>query len=177
MLIAKCLIWSNFFFAVMVILAVNTIYIVLNFILIILFSCLFLFMFKIEFLSFVILLLYIGAILILFLFVVMLLNLNIFSYRTKLHLNILDYNYIFIIIVFKSFFYLFDLNWLCFIYFYNIDHVYYWGTTSLDCMGTSSIFLNLLSQKFFFLIIIGASLLVSMVGSILLCQEKISESK
>jgi NADH:ubiquinone oxidoreductase subunit 6 (subunit J) len=60
----------------MVILNRNSIYSVISLIVLILGSCCILFLMKIEFLTFIILLIYIGAISVIFLFLIMMLNLN-----------------------------------------------------------------------------------------------------
>jgi len=102
MYIAKSILAFNFVFVVIVLKAVNTIYIVLNFILIVVSSCIFLMYYEVEFLAFVILLLYVGAILVLFLFIVMLLNLNSFISIKNTSLFFLDSNFMFIVIALKT---------------------------------------------------------------------------
>ena len=68
--------WFNYFFAVMVIFSRNALYSILSLVFLIVTGSCFLLLLEIEFLSFIILLLYIGAISALFLFVVMMLQLG-----------------------------------------------------------------------------------------------------
>ena len=68
--------WFNYFFAVMVIFSRNALYSILSLVFLIVTGSCFLLLLEIEFLSFIILLLYIGAISVLFLFVVMMLRLG-----------------------------------------------------------------------------------------------------
>jgi NADH-quinone oxidoreductase subunit J len=68
--------------AMAVVFSQNTLYIVFNFIIIILITTIIVFSLRVEFLAYVILIVYIGAIAILFLFVIMMLNLNLASIPT-----------------------------------------------------------------------------------------------
>lgn len=72
----KMLMWFNYFFAVMVIFSSNALYSILSLVFLIVTGSCFLLLLEIEFLSFIILLLYVGAISVLFLFVVMMLQLG-----------------------------------------------------------------------------------------------------
>jgi len=54
----------------------------------------------------------------------------------------------------------------------NLDMNLYSGHSSIYHIGHSLLFVSLLSQHFCMLGVLGVILLVSMVGSILLCKEK-----
>jgi NADH:ubiquinone oxidoreductase subunit 6 (subunit J) len=133
-------------------------------------------------LTLILLLIYIGAISVLFLFVVMMLKLNQIEkkqlpfYFLSLLKNYLVYT-------------LLSLKLLCFIYFFNKKLCFSLSFFSLEFLkhnkdinnstyflfenqNDSFIFINLFSQKYFLLIIIGFTLLFSMVGSIALCLIK-----
>ena len=69
------IIW-NCFFASLVILNRNSLYSIVSLIFVIVGSCFMLFSLEIEFLAFILLLIYIGAIAVLFLFIMMMLRLN-----------------------------------------------------------------------------------------------------
>ena len=172
MYIAKSILAFNFVFVVIVLKAVNTIYIVLNFILIVVSSCIFLMYYEVEFLAFVILLLYVGAILVLFLFIVMLLNLNSFISIKNTSLFFLDSNFMFIVIALKTILVLWSCHWYYFISLMNLDLNLYAGQSSIYHIGHSLLFVSLLSHHFCVLGVLGVILLVSMVGSIMLCKEK-----
>lgn len=98
-----------YFFATMVIFCRNSLYSILSLIFIIIGSCFILFSLKIEFLSFLLLLIYIGGIAVLFLFVVLMLQL----YKDKKQITVffLSQNYLMYFILF--------LKFSIFIYFFN----------------------------------------------------------
>ena len=171
------LIW-NLFFATMVIFCRNSLYSILSLVFLIVGCCFILLMLKVEFLSFILLLIYIGAITVLFLFVVMMLQLD----KTEKSITNFDStNYlIYFLLSFKIICFIFYFSKklalaLCFISFefvaYNKDIDNY-PLFLLENRNDNIIFLSLFSQKFIFFIIIGFTLLFSMVGSIALCLTK-----
>ena len=182
MLFFKFLVWLNIFFAVMVIFSSSVLYSILSLVFFILTSAFILLVLEVEFLSFVIMLLYIGAISVLFLFVVVMLQLNkndskmikmsflsadgilYFLFGFKLFVFILYFN-----MKVSNFISLFSYQTIMF----NYD-ISYSLVSPLMIGGDSIIFLSLFTQKYFFFILIGVILLFSMVGSIILCIHQSS---
>ena len=180
MYILKMLMWFNFFFAVMVIFSRNALYSILSLVFLIVTGSCFLLLLEIEFLSFIILLLYIGAISVLFLFVVMMLQLGKTNSK-MIQMSFLSADgVLYILFLFKLIFFIFYFNLKIsnfislFSYeFNNFNHnMYYSFSTPLMIGGDSIIFLNLFTQKYLFFILIGIILLFSMVGSIVLCVNQ-----
>lgn len=175
----NCLLIWNFFFATMVIFCRNSLYSILSLIFIIVGSCFILFLLKIEFLAFLLLLIYIGGITVLFLFVVMLLQL----YKDNKKITVCFYfqNYLMYIIL--------CLKFIIFIFFFNkvfcasldlvsFEYIKYNKDNNLFLnviwnTGTDTlIFLNLFTTKVFLFFIIGFTLLFAMVGSIAICLNQ-----
>jgi NADH:ubiquinone oxidoreductase subunit 6 (subunit J) len=131
----------------------------------------------IEFLSFIIMLLYIGAIAVLFLFVVMMLQLN--KNNSKyLKMSFLSTDgVLYLLFGLKIFFFAFYLNkkLSCFIslFSYQFTNFHYDSNycfvNFLLVGGDSIAFLGLFTQKYYFFILVGIILLFAMVGSIVLC--------
>lgn len=168
-----CLIW-NCFFASLVVFNRNSLYSIISFIFVILSSCSLLFLLKIEFLVFILLLIYIGAIAVLFLFFIMMLQLNTVEIDKSV-LFILSSKYlVYAIIIAKLNFYFYFfykklvvvLNSFSYEFFVNSDE-YLKVLFSIE--NDILIFLNIFTQKYFFFLIVGLILLFSMVGSIALC--------
>jgi len=174
------LIW-NCFFATMVIFCRNSLYSIISLAFLIIGCCFILFILKVEFLTFILLLIYIGAISILFLFVVMMLKLNQIEKQSNSNLRTFSKNYLIYIIL--------SLKLCCFIFFFNKKLCFSLSFISFefskfnkdiqnssyflfDNQNDNIIFLSLFSQKFLFFIIVGFTLLFSMVGSIALCLIK-----
>lgn len=180
MAINLILIW-NCFFATMVIFCRNSLYSIISLVFLIIGCCFILFILEVEFLTFILLLIYIGAISILFLFVVMMLKLNIIEKSLNSNFSLFSKNYLIYILS--------SLKLCCFIFFFNkklcfslsfisfefLKHNKDINDSSYFLFGNQNdniIFLSLFSQKFLFFIIIGFTLLFSMVGSIALCLIK-----
>jgi NADH:ubiquinone oxidoreductase subunit 6 (subunit J) len=104
------LIW-NYFFATMVIFCRNSLYSIISLIFLILGSAFILLSLDVEFLTFILLLIYIGAISVLFLFIVMMLKLDNIEKQFKSNSSILSKNYLLYIIL--------SLKVSSFIYFFN----------------------------------------------------------
>jgi len=101
--------WS-FFCSTIVIFCNNVLYSILGLIGVIVGSCSILFFLKIEFLSFILLLIYIGAILILFLFIVMMLELNVGELEKKESFSFSVQTMLFAILGVKIFSFLYFFN-------------------------------------------------------------------
>ena len=173
--------WLTFFFAATVIFSSTPFYSILGLICIILNGCFILFLLRIEFLAFIMLLLYIGAIAVLFLFVVMMLQSST-EHSQKLTMSCLSSSGILYSVgCIKLFYFLFYFNGqlstaigLFSYQFLNYSSVVNYTTmNSLWIAGDSVIFLSIFTQKYFLFILISIVLLFAMVGSIVLCiQEK-----
>lgn len=169
----------SYFFATMIIFCRNSLYSIVSLIFLVLFSSLILFSLKIEFLTFILLLIYIGAITIIFLFVVMMLQLDKIDWL-KLNSNYSTYHFIYFLFIFKILFFIYFLthkiciaiNFISFEYvIYNKD-INIFSNFLFNEKNDSIIFLSLFSQKYLLFITIGFILLLSMVGSIALCLIK-----
>jgi NADH:ubiquinone oxidoreductase subunit 6 (subunit J) len=174
------LIW-NYFFATMVIFCRNSLYSIISLVFLIVGCCFILFSLEVEFLTFILLLIYIGAISVLFLFVVMMLKLNETEKQFNSNFSIFSKNYLFYIIfslkVCLFFFFFskklcFSLNFFSFEFLKHNKDINDSSYFLLDNQNDNIIFLSLFSQKFLFFIIIAFILLFSMVGSIALCLTK-----
>lgn len=135
---------------------------------------------EIEFLSFIIILLYIGAIAVLFLFVVMMLQLNKNTSKYLKMSFLSSDGVLYLLVGFKIFFFIFYLNQkltdfvsLFSYQFYTAHYdTNYTFVNFLLVGGDSVLFLGLFSQKYYFFILVGIILLFAMVGSIVLCINK-----
>jgi NADH:ubiquinone oxidoreductase subunit 6 (subunit J) len=174
------LMW-NYFFATMIIFCRNSLYSIISLIFLILGSAFILLSLKVEFLTFILLLIYIGAISVLFLFVVMMLKLDETEKQVNSNFGIPSKNYLlYIILSLKLFLFIYLFNKkLCFsLSFFSFEFLRYNKDINnssyflFDNLNDNIIFLSLFSQKFSFFIIIGFTLLFSMVGSIALCLTK-----
>ena len=181
MMIFKFFVWFNFFFAATVIFSSIPIYSILSLICIIMISCFILFGLRIEFLSFILLLLYIGAIAILFLFIVMMVQ-SSFDQSQQLNIACLSSSGIlYSAFVLKAFYFIIYFNYqfsntlTLFSYqFLNYSSIInYTFISNLRMAGDSVIFVSMFTQKYFLFILVSIILLFAMVGSIVLClQEK-----
>ena len=174
------LIW-NFFFATMVSFCRNSLYSIISLVFLIVGCCFILFYLEVEFLTFILLLIYIGALSVLFLFVVMMLKLDQSEKQSNYKFTTFSKNYLlYAILGLKLFCFIFFFNKkLCFsLNFFSFEFLKYNKDLNessfflFENQNDSIIFLSLFSQKFLFFIIIGFTLLFSMVGSIALCLIK-----
>ncbi len=166
----------NYFFATMIIFCRNSLYSIINLVFLIVFSCLLIFKLKVEFLAFILLLIYIGAISTIFLFVVMMLDLDKIE-KVSLSFNYSNYHFMYFILILKFLFFFFFFNKkICVLLsIFSFEYIKY--NNDISCFSyflfnernDNLIFINLFSQKFLFFIIIGIILLFSMIGSIALC--------
>jgi len=162
----------------MLIVCQNALYSIISLVFLIVLSCCILFILNIEFLAFILLLIYIGAITVLFLFVVMMLELDKIEKKSKI--NFSKFYVIYFIVYFKLFFFiLFFSKKLCLsLSFFSYEFIGYnndlniFSQFLINERNDTIVFLSLFSQKFVFFLVIGFSLLFSMVGSIALCLIK-----
>lgn len=180
MLVFRLLVWVNLFFAVIVIFSSNVLYSILSLVFLIVTGSLVLLVLEIEFLSFIIMLLYIGAISVLFLFVVMMLQLNKNNSKyLKMSLLSADgvlYKLFGLKLIFLG--YYLNQKVSSVIHFISFQFTtFYYGssysvTNSFLVGGDSIIFLSLFTQKYYFFVLVGFILLFAMVGSIVLCLNQ-----
>ena len=154
-----------------VILTINPVYSILNLILIIIGLALLLFNLEFEFLPYILLIVYIGAVLVLFLFLVMMININSFYIKKKKNVN-----YFYVVIFFKSFFFFqFIIYNLHNLFYLNLStHSIFWITNLIQYkINDILLFSNILYTYFFInIILIALILLLTMIGSIALCLAK-----
>lgn len=170
----------NYFFATLVIFCRNSLYSIISLIFLIVGTSFILFILNIEFLAFILLLIYIGAISVLFLFIVMMLRLDSTEKKLGYQSTQSKFFLIYFILAFKLSYFIFFFNKkLCLILnFFSFEFTQY--NKDIDIFShflllnknDATIFLNLFSQQFLFFLIVGFSLLFSMVGSIALCLIK-----
>ena len=158
-MILNFLLTWNFFFATIVIFCNNVLYAIIGLVCLVVGSCCILFLLKIEFLSFILLLIYIGAILILFLFIVMMLQINNQELKKPKSFILLKHNLLYLILAIKIilFFYFFNkkicisINLFSYEYFKLSDSINIFSNLSLSMVNDAIIFLSLFSQKFYVL--------------------------
>jgi len=165
----------------MVIFSSNVLYSILSLVFLIVTGGLVLIVLNIEFLSFIIMLLYIGAIAVLFLFVVMMLRLDKNNSKyIKMSFLSAD-GILYALFGLKISFFIFYLNQKLsnfvnlFSYQFTIfqsDSIYEFANPVL-IGGDSIVFLSLFTQKYYFFFLIGIILLFAMVGAIILCVNQV----
>lgn len=157
--------------------SLNTLISIFCFIMVLFNICLLLFQLNIEYLTYLVLLLYLGGILIFFLFTALMLNQEYIS--TKVVILYSLENSFLILLFLKLFFYLSTLNYqLCFfkIYF-SLEYVpvyisnTYFLKDLLGNHGDALTFLSLYSEKALIFIIFGLILLFTMMGVILITKK------
>ena len=158
----------------MVIFCNSLLYTILSLVFLIISSCCVLFLLDIEFLSFIFLLVYIGAIAVLFLFIIMMLQLNKLELEKKVINVFSSSNLLYFIIVLKFIYFFFFLNkrLSMLINFFSYEFMKSNEIISIVLIQDSIFFLNLFTQNFFFFILVAIILLFSMVGSIALCVKQ-----
>jgi NADH:ubiquinone oxidoreductase subunit 6 (subunit J) len=198
------LIFSNLavFFGLVLVFFQNPMYSILSLVGCILFSVIILFMYGIEFMSFVYLVVYIGAIAILFLFMIMMLNINTINSLPNKSATISLFLYI--CIFFKSLYFMFLANNNMFLfYFDSLQRLFFIPTnineeksamflkynfleiqksfsdnladlliSGLDSTSELAGFCILYNIYFIYFILAGFILLFAMLGSISLCIVK-----
>jgi NADH-quinone oxidoreductase subunit J len=177
MLALRLLVWVNLLFAVIIIFSSNVLYSILSLVFLVITGCSILILLEMEFLPFIIMLLYIGAVSVLFLFVVMMLQMNKNNSK-NLKMSFLSVDgLLYLLLTFKFIILGHSLNqglsslvsvvsYQFTTYYYE---TYYTLTSSLLISGDSMVFLSLFTQKYYFFILMGIILLFTMVGSIVLC--------
>ena len=164
----------------MIILCQNSLYSILSLVFLIVGSCFMLFVIKVEFLTLILLLIYIGAIVILFLFIIMMLQLDKVEKQIYFNFYISKQSLIYVILILKLcyFFFYFNKKLCLTLVFFSVEFIKYNKDISsfdhflLNDSNDNIIFLSLFNQKFLFFIIVGFILLFSMIGSIALSLVK-----
>lgn len=138
----------------------------------------FLLQLHIEYLTYLILLLYLGGIIIFFLFTTLMLNNEYKSSKgvTQFSLEHL----IFTLFFFKCFFFLTYLNYKLCIFITTLSTSYlpthiennYFYKELLNNQGDAITFMSLYTEKFILLLILGAILLFTMIGVIVITRSK-----
>lgn len=162
--IENMLILLSMFGAVMVLLSNNPIQSLLNLVLVFGISSILFMILGAEFLSYVIFIVYIGAIAVLFLFVIMLLNIKIVELRA-LYLRYMFISFTIIIFFFFELFFSFYLKFFSFNYkFFFVNWIYF-----LDYKGNLYLIASLLYSNYnILLFLVAIALFISMFGSIVL---------
>lgn len=173
------IIW-NCFFASLVILNRNSLYSIVSLIFVIVGSCFMLFSLDIEFLAFILLLIYIGAIAVLFLFIMMMLRLNEEEIKKNKKFILSVKYFIYIIVLFKiSYISLYfnkkltlSLDTFSYEYIKYNDDLNIFYDLLFKTENDIILFFNIFTQKYFFFLVIGFILLFAMVGSIAICLKQ-----
>lgn len=165
------------FCSVMVVFSRNPVHSVLYLILIFIVTVCFFFLLGVEYLSFVFLIIYIGAIAVLFLFVVMMLNIKTIEYNESF-LKYLPVSGLLLLVLFVEFGYIFDFKLLMNM---NIDYTTnYEMATWIDYYDTINPLLIIAFVLYTYyshlLILCGLLLLLAMVGSIMLTLTNINRA-
>lgn len=177
MFLLKILIWLASYFIFYILFSLNTLISIFCFILIIFIISLILLQIQVEYLTFLIMLLYLGGILIFFLFTALMLNNEYHSNKTNTPLSV-D-NIIFLIFFFKCFFLLSCLNFnLCYfrsLFFNNYLSVFiennYFLSDILKNQGDVLTLMSLYTEKSILLFILGFILLFTMMAIIVITRK------
>ena len=164
----------------MIIFCRNSLYSIMSLVFLVVGSSFIVFSLNLEFLMFILLLIYIGAITVLFLFVIMMLQLDKIEKKVNFKFDVSKDFLISLVLILKScyFIYFFNMKFCVSLTFFSLEFIQYNKDINIYphflFLGKSDsiIFLSLFSQKFYFFIIIGFILIFSMVGSIALCLVK-----
>jgi NADH-quinone oxidoreductase subunit J len=164
--------------ALMVVFARNPIHSVLYLILIFIDTIGFFFLLGVEYLSFVFLIIYVGAIAVLFLFVVMMLNIKIIEYN-ETFFKYLPIGSLMLCFLFFEFCYIFDVDFLenmHITFIVNDIEILFWFDY-IDETDPLILFATILYTYYSHLLIIaGLLLLLAMIGSIMLTLTNINRS-
>ncbi len=156
--------------SLMVVFSKNPVHSVLYLILIFIITICFFFLLGVEYLSFVFLIIYIGAIAVLFLFIVMMLNIKMIEYN-ETFLKYLPISGLLFIVSFLELSYIFDVNLLANINIYDSYNL--WVRIYEDFNPLFIIAFVLYTYYFHLLILAGLLLLLAMIGSIMLTLTNI----
>lgn len=164
-LLSQCV----FCFSLLVIFFENALYSLLCVVCIVVLVCFVLFYLGVEFLTYIYLLVYIGAIATLFLFVIMLLNTN-YQTPNKQSQRTSSVDFVLYLLMFlKSYLVFSYLSTNLVSFLFENDCFFQTSYLILGATGDTVLFLNLFYYYFIYFIIIGFILLLAMVGSIGLC--------
>jgi NADH:ubiquinone oxidoreductase subunit 6 (subunit J) len=177
MYIIKLLMWLSVYFIFYILFSLNTLISIFCFIIVIFFISILLLQFHIEYLTFLILLLYLGGILIFFLFTALMLNNEYTTIKNSKSYSI--ENISLILFASKSYFSINSLNYyICvqksnfFMYFFPtyIGNNYFWKDLFNNQSDVSN-FICLFTEKYLFLFILGNILLFTMMGVIVITKK------
>ena len=178
-MVSNILFSFSLFFACMIVLSRNPLYSMLNLIGVILTVSILLLSLGIEFLVFMYLLIYIGAIAVLFLFILKMLQLDSPASPTNYEETIFNDLLLYLVLIFKLLYSFFFLNFkICsslmqtYSEFSTVVEEYDIINSSSFIIGDSFVFVSLFIENVFLLIILAFILLFSMIGSVALCFSK-----
>lgn len=175
----KILLWLTCYFILYILFSLNTLISIFCFIIVIIITSIFLLQLHIEYLTFLILLLYLGGILIFFLFTSLMLS-NEYNSQTKSSLYSTE-NIVFIFLFVKIYYWVNLYNFkLCTFLTFNTSNNYYTNYISdnysyielLNNQHDVLILNSLYSNKIILLFLLGMILLFTMVGVIVITKEK-----
>jgi NADH-quinone oxidoreductase subunit J len=160
----------------MIVLCVNPVYSIISFSCVVIGLSFILLWCNVEFLSLILLLIYLGAIAILFLFIILALQLKEVHVKTAFYNTPLSQIFFFFLLV-KSLLYMYCYNVILDLTIHSFSLEYCCDIISINAIprvlliagGDACIFLHLFTDKSSFFILIGFMLLFSMLGSISLC--------
>lgn len=177
MYIIKLLMWLSVYFIFYILFSLNTLISIFCFIVVIFFISILLLTFQIEYLTFLILLLYLGGILIFFLFTALMLNNEYTTIKNSKTYSI--ENMLLILLASKMYFSVNSLNfYICLekseitMNFFPtfISNNYFWKDFFANQSDVSN-FICLFTEKYLFLFILGNILLFTMVGVIVITKK------
>lgn len=173
----KIIMWLSVYFIFYILFSLNTLISIFCFIVVIFFISLLLLQFQIEYLTFLILLLYLGGILIFFLFTALMLSNEYTPIKVAKNYS-LDNIFLFLI-VFKGYFAINSLNfYICMeksenpmIFFpTHINNNFFWNHFFSNQSDVSN-FICLFTEKYLLLFILGNILLFTMIGVIVITKK------
>ncbi len=177
MFLLKILIWLSVYFIFYIIFSLNTLISFVCFIAVILIICLLLLQLQVEYLTYLILLLYLGGIIIFFLFTSLMLNYELSTIKPSIFWS--PETLITTLIFFKSFFLLTCLNFkLCYVkshilmdYFPTFIENFYFMNDLFKNQGDTITLLSLYTEKSILLLVLGLILLYTMMGVIIITRK------
>lgn len=159
-------------FSLSVVFCVSPIFAIINLILYVISMSFLLFFLQLEFLAFMLLQLYVGAIIVLFLFVMLMLQIDM-----KFHINI-EFQ------VWEIIFYFFSIKLYLFLLYFNVGineivffHMFefvdqksffIFSSNRINCENDVLLFISMFMSNTYYLILVGMTLLFAMIGSIAL---------
>lgn len=179
MFLLKIIIWLSTYFIFYILFSMNTLISIFCFIILIFFIAILLLQLHIEYITYLILLLYLGGILIFFLFTTLMLNKEYQSTRF-----ITQYSFENVILLLFSCKFFFLISYLNFKTCFFTSHLHsityspaliqnnYFLKELLNNQGDVTSFLSLYTEKFVLILILGMILLFTMMGVIVITKSK-----